>query len=153
MRSSLAVVVFFTVKSESKMIAWDQFCSRWYEGKYFSDIHLYSCTFWIEKWVNVWNLKCKSNIRPILTIYSVDSQHIKSVLLGVDLTFQMRSRRTTRSWPCFTTQTRYGLHTPIHRVIIYPKMSGGLQGPHFSKSRGPAQKVGAMQQMHVLVAL
>ena len=28
-------------------------------------------------------------------------------------------------------------------------MSGGQQGPHFSKSRGPTQKVGAMQQIRV----
>ena len=29
------------------------------------------------------------------------------------------------------------------------KWVGGQPGPQFSKSRGPTQKVGAMQQMHV----
>ena len=44
-RSSLAVVVFFIVKSESKRSPETDFAADFCEGKYSSDIRLYSCEF------------------------------------------------------------------------------------------------------------
>ena len=42
----MVVVVFFLIydigKTESKKIAWDRFCGGGHEGKYSSDIRLYS---------------------------------------------------------------------------------------------------------------
>ena len=38
-------------------------------------------------------------------------------------------------------------HIYIYRVRIEPKISGAQQGPHFSESRGPTQKVGAKPKM------
>ena len=43
-RSSLAVVVFFIVKSESKRSPGTNFAGG-HEGKYSSDVHLYKCKF------------------------------------------------------------------------------------------------------------
>ena len=61
--SSLAVVVFFK-------IARDRFCSGEHEGKYSSDIHLYSCELSnriARKYSNIRNFAYESNIHPILT--------------------------------------------------------------------------------------
>ena len=63
--SSLAVVVFFILKSDHR----DRFCGRGYEGKYSNDIRLFSSEFQIaEKRLD--NRNFKWNIRPILNAHT-----------------------------------------------------------------------------------